>query len=181
MDLSILIPTLTDRERFLISLLRSIYSQNASLLKRTEILINCDAKAKSIGRKRNELLTSANGKYVVFIDDDDSISVDYLNEVFVGIDKDVDHIGITGIYAPDNDAHKLFKCSYKYEWCERDNIYYRGAQHICPIRSTLAKQIKYPEINFGEDKIYSDSINKIIASEHLIEKPIYEYKYRSNK
>lgn len=181
MKLSILIPSLYSRFEFLSKLLACISVQNKVCLNQTEILINTDNTAKSIGQKRNELLQSANGEYSVFIDDDDTISEDYLLRIFEGINKGVDHIGISMMYKPDNGAHKLVKCSRDYAWCEKDNIYYRSAQHVCPIKTSIAKQVVFPLTNFGEDKVFSDLINPLIKTEHLIDTPIYFYNYRSNK
>lgn len=179
--LSILIPTVTDRFNFLSELLKLVYSQNPELLKKTEVLINCDSRVKTIGQKRNELLQSATGEYVVFIDDDDVISHDYLTSIFKGIDLGVDHIGITMLFAPDTGLNKLVKCSKDYVWCEKDNIYYRSAQHVCPIKREIAKQVKFPEINFGEDNVYSKQINALIQTEYLVENIIYTYKYIAQK
>jgi glycosyltransferase involved in cell wall biosynthesis len=179
--LSILIPTLTDRINFLTELLKLVYSQDPDLLRKTEILINADSRLKTIGQKRNELVKSATGEYVVFIDDDDSISYDYLTHLFAGINLGVDHVGIMGIYNPDNGISKPFKCSNKYAWIEQDGVYLRGAQHICCIKKDIAEMVKYPEINFGEDAIYSQLIKQFIDTEYLINSTIYEYKYRSNK
>jgi len=41
--------------------------------KKVEILINIDDGSKQVGTKRNEILDSASGKYVCFIDDDDMV------------------------------------------------------------------------------------------------------------
>ena len=185
MYLSILILTTYDRLNFLNQMMSYLSVQNKSLLQRTEILINCDAKVKSIGQKRNESLQSATGKYVVFIDDDDYITPNYLDEIFKGIDLGVQHIGIYGTYIPDNNHCKAagFKCSMNYLWDfdPVNNVYLRGPQHICVIKSEIAISVKYPEISFGEDREYSIQITPLISSEYLIDKPIYIYKYRSNK
>ena len=180
-SLSILIPSVISRMLYLRKIIELIYNQRVFELNKIEILINVDDCISPIGKKRNDLLNAATGKYIVFIDDDDEISDDYLEQIFKGIDKDVDHIGITMLFSPDIGVKKLVKCSKNNIWEERDNIYYRSAQHVCPIRATIAKQVKYPEINFGEDKEYSLQINKLIQTEYLIDKPIYIYKYRTNK
>lgn len=181
MKLSILIPTVPDRLEYLYTLIGRINRQPAHLLNQTEILISSDNRRKSIGQKRNELIASANGEYSIFIDDDDYISDGYLIEIFKGINKVVDHVGIAMLFQPDNGAEKLVLCSKDYQWCEKDGIYYRGVQHVCAIKTNIARQIKYPEISFGEDSAYSKLITPLIQTEHLITTPIYYYLYRSNK
>ena len=179
--LSILICTLTDRLSFLHNLLNELYHQNPSCLIKCEILTNSDYYLSSIGSKRNSLLQQARGEYVVYLDDDDNISTNYLEQIFVGIEQGVDHIGIAMMYMPDNGPHQLVLCSKDHKWEQKNGIFYRSAQHVCPVRAEIAKQATFPEISFGEDKAYADQITPMIKTEYLITEPIYYYKYRSNK
>ena len=43
-----------------------------------------DNKKRTIGKKRDEMLKLAQGKYVTFVDDDDRISDDYVDEIMNG-------------------------------------------------------------------------------------------------
>lgn len=181
MKLSILIPSLYTRVAFLTRLLNILAIQNTDCLNKTEILINTDNRIKKVGAKRNELLQAAKGEYVVFIDDDDTISEDYLLRVFEGINYGVDHIGISMMYQPDKGKHMLVKCSKDYRPCEKDGVYLRMAQHVCPIKASIAKQITFQETNFGEDTIYAEKVSKLIKTEYLIDTPIYFYLDRLNK
>ena len=181
MKLSILILSLHDRHAFLTRLLGILSLQNKECLDKTEILINLDNRKKTVGKKRNELLAMAKGEYVVFIDDDDTISDDYLLRVFEGINYGVDHIGITMLYQPDKGSHGVVKCSKDYAWRQAGNTYYRSVQHVCPIKTDIARRFSYPEINFGEDKYYAHAVTPFIKTEHLIDTPIYFYLDRINK
>ena len=169
--------TVTDRLNHLTNLLGLLYKQSIDLLERSEILVLSDMRTRTIGAKRNELLAMAKGEYIVFIDDDDDITPEYLVEIFKGIDKGVDAIGITGIYAPVAAAHKKFKCSKDYIWEEKPDAYYRSIQHICPIKTSIARSIEYADINFGEDRVYAETIHGKIDTEYVSEMPIYLYKY----
>ena len=175
--LSICILSLSDRLHHLTNLLSLIYQQPKHLLDTTEILILSDNRVRTIGVKRNELLDTAKGDYIVFIDDDDDITPEYLTEVYKGIDMGVDAIGIMGIYAPVVGAHKPFKCSKDYEWTENPDAYYRSIQHICPIKTEIARSVRYDDINFTEDKLYADKLHGKIATDYASEVPIYYYKY----
>jgi hypothetical protein len=182
-DLSILIPTLFNRKVFLFELLGYIESQPKELLDRCEVIISCDSMTKTIGQKRNELLRQSNGRYSVFIDCDDTITPSYLQNIFKGIDADVDHVGIMGTYIHDGNIAmaKNFKCSKDFPWIEKDGVYLRGAQHICAIKTDVARMVNYPHTSFGEDSEYSKKISPLIKTEYLITEPIYIYKYRSKK
>lgn len=181
LKLTICILSLPDRVEYLTNILKEIYAQPIEYLKQTEILIAVDYKQYTIGEKRNQLLEAAKGDYVTFIDDDDSISADYLKEVFTGINMNVDAIGITGMYAPVIGEHKEFRCSKDYKWENKQDAYYRSIQHICPIKTSIARQVKYPSINFTEDKIYSETVQPYIISDYVSSKIIYYYKYRHKK
>lgn len=181
MKLSILILSLYSRVDFLKNLLEIIARQDTQCLSQTEVLISSDNGTKTIGGKRNELLRVAHGEYVVFCDDDDEISDDYLERIFEGIRQDVDHVGIAMLYNPDNGPKKKVLCSKNHIWEEKNGVYLRGAQHVCPIKTEIARKVVYPEINFGEDHAYGNKINQYIETEFLIEEPIYFYNFRSNK
>jgi len=179
--LTICILSLPDRLTFLTNLLSQLYAQPKELLKYTEILINVDYKQFTIGEKRNQLLNSAKGKYITFIDDDDDVSSNYIEKIFGGISKDVDAIGITGMYAPVVGIHKKFTCSKDYKWEEKPDAYYRSIQHICPIKTEIARQVQYPAINFTEDNLYADKVQPFIKTDYTINDIIYIYKYRHKK
>ena len=62
-------------------------------------------------------------------------------------------------------------------------MYERYPNHLNCIKSSIAKQFKFPEINFGEDTLWADKVFKsgLIKTEHFIDKVIYHYKYITNK
>jgi glycosyltransferase involved in cell wall biosynthesis len=61
--------------------------------KAVEILVLLDNRSKSIADKRNDLLRSARGKYIAFLDDDDAVSKEYMSKILAAIDQhDVDCI-----------------------------------------------------------------------------------------
>lgn len=181
MKLSILIPTMLHREPTRNHLIWQIEHCFGGFRKGIDYEIILGFGRESVGEKRNILLAAATGEYSIFIDDDDEITPDYLYRIFEGIQKGVDHIGIAMTYAPDNGPSKLVLCSKDNKWCETPTAYLRGVQHVCAIKTEIARSVKYPDISFGEDKIYSELITPLVKTEHLITTPIYIYKYRSNK
>ena len=46
-----------------------------------ELISLFDNKKRSIGKKRQEMINIAQGEYIVFIDDDDRISEDYISQI----------------------------------------------------------------------------------------------------
>jgi hypothetical protein len=98
MYLSILIATVPTRKKHLNKLLYSLQNQliKNNLQDKVEVIVYEDNFEKSLGQKRNLLIESSSGKYVVAIDDDDSVSDDYCKDIceIIG-NQDVDQISIT--------------------------------------------------------------------------------------
>jgi glycosyltransferase involved in cell wall biosynthesis len=181
MILSILICTLEKRAVMFNSLIQKLKSQ---INDEVEILFDCDNGEKIIGKKRNDLLQRATGDFVVFIDDDDEISEDYVYLILNAIKKnpDVDCIGIQGVISFDGQNECQWYISKDYgRWYEENHIYYRTPNHISPVRTELAKQIGFLELNFSEDSDYSQRLFPLLNKEAKVEKNIYNYKFVANK
>src|SRR3990172_1178103 len=103
MILSILICSLESRFELLkqlhFHLFKQIYTLNA--LGKVEVICNVDNKQKTTGQKRNELLQAARGKYISFIDDDDWVADEYVNEILKAAQSDCDVMAINGIMTMD--------------------------------------------------------------------------------
>lgn len=181
MLLTVCILSVYDRVAHLSKILNQLAQQPKEYLDTTEIVVDMDNRIETKGGKRNYLVQNAKGKYVVFIDDDDEITKDYLHELYIGINQDLDAIGITGMYAPKMGKQKPFKCSKNYKWEDKADAYYRPIQHICCIRTSIARQATYPLINFGEDFAYAQQVNSLIHTEYASDKVIYYYIYIHNK
>jgi glycosyltransferase involved in cell wall biosynthesis len=180
--LSVLIPTLPNRIEMYHDLLKELNKQRTSYI---EIITHSDP-FMSIGQKRNELLNDANGEYVCFIDDDDTISENYINHLLEGIHKGVDCCSLRGRITFDGILPEYFEHSIKYkEYKTTDNPikYERYPNHLNCIKSSIAKQFKFPEINHGEDTDWATQIfnSGLIKTEHYINGIMYYYKFITNK
>jgi glycosyltransferase involved in cell wall biosynthesis len=187
MRLSILIPTIEKRlgmfNRLFFELNFQIEMQNAFGI--VEILHDNDEN-KSIGKKRNDLLERATGDYVCFIDDDDIICNDYLRIVLKALQSNPDNLSLKGVITTDGNDPKIFEHSIKYkEYRTTENVitYERYPNHLNTIKSSIAKQFKFPEINFGEDTDWATQIynSGLLKKEVQINEPLYYYRYITNK
>lgn len=150
-----------------------------------EILINTN-EHNTIGKKRNELLDKAKGKYVCFFDDDDQPGKNYIFTLMRGIEEDPDCISLRGIMTTDGQNPELFEHSIKYSsWKTTDNTikYERNPNHLNCIRASIAKQFAFPEINHGEDHKWSQKLQEsgLLKKEYYTEEILYHYKYVTNK
>jgi len=194
--LSLLICTLPNRKPFFDRLIDQIALQETE---ETEVLYNGEVE-KIIGAKRNEMLQAASGQYVASIDDDDRISDNYISLLMEGINKGVDCCSLKGVITEDGKNPFIFEHSIKYTqyrtnekvvanldmegWNMPHKIRYeRYPNHLNCIRSSIAKQFRFPEINHGEDTSWATQIFKsgLIKTEHYIPEVIYFYEYRSKK
>lgn len=187
MKLSILIPHTTKYKGFLERLTECLEPQ-VTTKDEVEVLFNIDDGQMSIGKKRNILLEKSQGEYISFIDSDDLVSDDYIEKLMEGINKGVDACSLKGMITEDGVNPLVFEHSIKYNAYKTNNPqelvrYERYANHLNCIKSTIAKQFKFPEINHGEDEDWATQIFKsgLIKTEHYIPEIIYFYEYRSKK
>lgn len=182
MKLSILICTLEKRKEMLQSLLVKLEKQ-ISTKEGIEILI-CRDENLTVGEKRNKLLIQAKGKYITYIDDDDSINNSYIDLVWDSIKHSPDCCSLKGLITTNGVDAKTFIHSIRYDsYFEKDGIYYRPPNHLNVIKSSIAKQFQFPEKNFGEDTDWAMQIcrSKLLKREVWIEPTLYYYKFISNK
>lgn len=175
-SLSILTCSLKSRS-FVFKRLENILKKQIYNYKQIELLANIDEGEKSIGLKRNELLNASSGRYVVFVDDDDVVSSDYVFKILTAIkSKDPDCCGIEGRIIKNNSIPKKFKHSIRYkDWYEENGIYYRCPNHLNPIKRELALSVGFDDISFGEDKNFSIKIQPLLKTEVFIPGPVYFY------
>lgn len=160
--LSVLIPSIPDREEMLSALLAKVavqirYCQKTHpSLGDFEILID-DSNGfleggPTIGGKRQGLLESAKGLYVCFLDDDEDISPDYLETLLRLCAQDRDVCTFRS-FVKVKDFWSLvdMRLGNPNEQLTGDKIVKRSPWHVCPVRKTFAEKYKFPETNYGED------------------------------
>lgn len=175
-ELSILIATMPCRRDKLANLRQVLDRQ---LTPEVEVITDISMNY-NIGTKRNKLLGLASGKYVVFIDDDDLISSDYIEKILEACKSDCDCIGISGVITTNGRNEMQWHISKDYMgWFERKNVYYRTPNHISPVKRELALLAGFPEISFGEDYHYSMNLLPMLKTETKIPCNIYFYRYVS--
>lgn len=176
--LSILIATTASRKEMLDILLKGLIVQCGP---EVEILID-DHETNCIGKKRNDLLARANGEWQVAIDSDDIVSDDYVSKILEALKFNPDCVGINGIITTDGGNERQWYISKDFgSWYERNLIYYRTPNHISPIRTSIARQVGFPEIAFGEDSEFSKRVLSLLKSEVVVRGNIYHYRFIRNK
>ncbi len=176
--LSLLIPTLHSRSKVCEQITSEIVNQ---LTTDVEMLILPDNGEQTIGAKRNTLLEGATGDYVAFIDDDDMISKDYVEKVLAALEGNPDCASLDGYVYWRDGRKRLFKHSIEYtSWYTSNDIDYRMPSHLNAIKREYALQVRFQEINHGEDHQYSKDLRQYLKTEGKVDGVIYYY-YQSHE
>jgi hypothetical protein len=71
---------------------------------------------------------------------------------------------------------------YKQWVDDRDGYRFcRSTYHKTPVRRELALQAGFPDLRYGEDKIYSERIIGLVKSEVFIKSTLYFYRFSSRE
>ena len=187
--LSILIPTIPERKEMFDKLKYKLFNQK-QLFPELMVEVLFDNRTDvSIGTKRNALLSDSKGEYVAFIDDDDDISDDYLIDIINALESKPDCVSLRGVITWDGTNPEIFEHSLRYPAYVTHTLpvngikYERYPNHLNTIKASIAKQFKFPEINFGEDSDWAKQIHDsgLINTEVYIDKVLYHYLFKPNK
>lgn len=177
MKLSILICTVPSRiDDFFPSILKKLDKQ--AELKDVEILYLGDNKKRTVGQKRNDLLALAQGKYVVFVDDDDDITDDYVAEILNGTNSDADVINFHVMCSVNGGEYR--RVDYDASFTRNSNKpthYERQPNHIMCIKKELAIKAGFPKKNVGEDDEFAKRLSRLLKTQAFIEKTLYYYNF----
>ena len=153
-DLSILIPTLVERDAQRERLLASIREKLERLAPtlRVEFCIDRDNREVSIGVKRQRLKKGAKGKYLVFIDDDDDITDAYIEDTVAMIQGGYQVMRIVGQIAEYKFVHSIaFNLTTMMCSASDPPVFQRPPNHLNPIMSDIAKFFSFQDATCGED------------------------------
>jgi glycosyltransferase involved in cell wall biosynthesis len=150
-DWSVLIPTIPGREASLQSLLASLREKVARIAPhlRVEECIAFDNREKSIGRKRQELLQGAKGRYMSFIDDDDQITDAYIEDLAQTIAGNYHVMRLRGEISQYTFTHSLENTLASP--MARGDVFLRPPNHLNPMLTDVAKLISFGDATYGED------------------------------
>jgi GT2 family glycosyltransferase len=186
--LSILIPSIPDREIMLITLENELKKQIRELegfemLGSVEIIIDKSNSfldgGLSIGKKREALVKSAKGKYLCFLDDDESIAPNYVESLIRLCNYDLDVCTFQALAKLDN-AWGIINMKLAYKVNDQFTPEYtvrRPPWHICPVRREFAKLYNFDDINNAEDYSWFEKVLSHCTTEAHTDKILFQYNH----
>jgi glycosyltransferase involved in cell wall biosynthesis len=131
----------------------------------------------TVGDKRNLLIARAKGDYVVFIDDDDVVADSYIADILQALQENPDCVTFKGQIVSNPPEIFRFDMTYPHNTWEqnKDGIHMRCPSSLCPIRTSIAKSVKFPSISCAEDRIWGISLYPLLQTQVHIDKILYFY------
>lgn len=184
--LSILIPTLSSRSAKLEELLIELNYQIQG--KPVQILSLGDNKSISVGEKRNNLLQLAKGNFISYLDDDDSISSNYIVCLLKAIDENPDKTVICFKGTQNTDGKKDLDFQYNVNFGRNFKKEIDGKRwkvmlpdHLCCWNRKYITE-EFPNKSLGEDHEWSRKMAMTYTEDDqiLLEDYLYHYEYNKN-
>lgn len=189
MQWSILICTLENRKHFLDRLLGILLPQIGNYVKggtgnytvytgTVQICVLCDNKVMSVGEKRNKLIELCDGEYFSFIDDDDVVSGEYVEQIRRKLIKNPDVVTFWAFRYHNNRRDRRVNYDVKFgQDLNQPQEYQRLPNHLCVWKKSLS--VKFKEISYGEDADWATRM-KGSHKQEKVDKILYEYFFNSN-
>lgn len=182
-DLSILVCGVHTRyDTFLPKIQRQLFEQLEALSafdqERVEIIVLTDNKKMMLGEKRNIMVDMAQGRYVVFVDDDDAVADEYVQALLDATASGADAIVFHAAVSLNGAEPKI--CRYSKDYGRDRNTadeYLRIPNHICCVRREVSLKSSFPSIPKGEDSAYAKLLLPHLQTEHKIDRVLYCYNY----
>ena len=179
--LSILVATIPNRiNNYYLILMNNLIEQVKSY-DDVELISFFDNKKRTIGRKRNEMVNVAQGEYIVFIDDDDRISPDYVKEIMTALyeNPNTDCVVFDVLSSTNGGLPVLSKygIEYNFGYVQIENrLEWRSLPtHIMVYKSEITKRYGFGDVPSVEDTDFIIRAFRDIKEQTRINKILYFY------
>lgn len=150
-DWTIMIPTIPGRERSLQTLITQIrtLSQQICPQLRVSIRLGFDDRKITIGAKRDQMLQAAEGRYMSFIDDDDTITPAYFEDAAACIQGRFDCMRLRGQISRWTFTHSI--ATKVTDPMANETTFLRPPNHLNVMKADVAKLFRFVDASSGED------------------------------
>lgn len=180
MILSILTPTIPGREKQLKALSEKLAKQIGIQygVPIVEHLVLSDNRTRSIGAKRQALLDIARGQYIAFVDDDDDIADNYIDELLIATETGADVITfLQGATYNGKQSVVDFQLGRGDHGFVPGGITHRDAWHVNAWRRSRVAHCQFGESNYGEDLVWCQQARRMAETTVHIPKILHFYRH----
>ena len=177
-DLTVCILSLANRLGSLERILKELRYQSQKY--KVQVLYLGDNKAMKVGEKRNAVLSLAEGVYITFIDDDDTIAPNYIEKIMGAMESKPDVITFQvrkffeNVYSR---THVYRKDSGPIHRNPRNRLQeFHEPDHLCVWKRSIIREA-FPPKSLHEDHNWADKMNKHINTIVDIPEELYYYNF----
>lgn len=145
-----------------------------------KVIAVIDNRQKTLGFKRNYLLSQVKTDIVSFVDDDDTVDKRYVETILREFSGDL----LTFRTQHYQDGEKTLPVVYSSEFRKQKNLldrYERYPNAICVWRTELIKSIGFSDITFGEDSEFGERVSLMKLKEKRINDILYHHQYSTKE
>ena len=190
--ISILILSIPSRTESVTALMKKLEGQLGNR-RSVEILVLTDNRSQSISEKRNVLLRAARGHFVCFMDDDDGIANDYIDQLLTAVKENpsFDCVSFNQFCSLDGEPMNVefgIGNPHGQLWRTQEGMLgdiKRPPYHMCLWRREIAQSEEFRPMygangqSYGEDFDWLVRLYPKVQTEHHIDSPLHMYVYNS--
>jgi len=180
-DWSILVATVPSRIRTYFPDLLEVLQQQIGD-RPIEVLGLYDNKYRTVGAKRNALLSMAEGRFLSFLDDDDCIAPNFVERIHDALlaDPHAD-VFVYDQWCSVNGAQP-YLCRYgiELEYTQTTTLWTGKPAHNMVWRTALVENLRFPELNIGEDTTWCQQASARAKTQIRIPETLYYYAARED-
>jgi len=190
--ISILILSIPSRVESVTALMKKLEGQLGNR-RSVEILVFTDNRSQSISEKRNVLLRAARGQFVCFMDDDDGIANDYIDQLLTAVKENpsVDCVSFNQFCSLDGEPMNVsfgIGNPHGQLWRTQEGMLgdiKRPPYHMCLWRREIAQSEEFRPMYSANGQSTEDidwlmRLYPKVQTEHHIDAPLHMYIYNSN-
>lgn len=183
---SILVPTLGERRPLFERLMRGLLYQLDPYEGRVQVVAWYNDGSPPLPEIRHRLVNDCTSDYVSFVDDDDLVAPDFVQQVMTALDGRPDYVGFQVQCYSDGRPTGIAYHSLKYgRWTNERGRFFRDISHINPMRTSVARTADFRRARQGraEDRIWVDQVrrSRLLRTEVVIDRILYHYLYSTSR
>jgi len=145
-----------------------------------ELLVFLDNRQRTIGEKRDALVQMSRGEFIAFVDDDDDVADEYIAALVGAAERSSADVSVITFdqRASVNGAEAIcsFSLRHRNEPFAQPS-FKRSAWHVCAWRGDMARRVRFPATNYGEDWAWAKHLVIDAKGEYHIDRVLHAYRY----